>query len=418
MVIINTMRNLSVIIPLRNSEKKLSVIFERLNTVSIPRDLNINEVIFIDNGSSDNTFTTATLLSREYPNLNAAIISYKKKVDAKKAARLGLSHATSKLNLIIRPNLADMDVKLNRLSSKLLRQKKAHIPLLSVVMPVYNAEKFLAQAINSIMKQTFRDFEFIIVDDASTDQSYQIAQRFAKRYPDRIKLFRNEKNVKQAKTVNFAIQKTRGDYIARMDADDIALPMRFERQIEYLKNNPKTVAVGSQCLIINENGRVTGEKTFPTSFEEIHDYIFKFCPAQQPSLMIAKKRLPKDFEYYDHDLSPVEDTEFIFKLFKYGRVENMPEYFLLYRIHGNNSSLMSVKKSFCLTLLSRLKGVFYHGYRPTPAGILFTVAQAVAVFLLPQKLSQALYKFVKAEMKSEKSRNTHKRLAYHIAKSL
>src|SRR5687767_3766504 len=195
---------------------------------------------------------------------------------------------------------------MRNISKSKIKQKVNAAPLLSVVMPVYNAEKYLKQAISSVMKQTFRDFEFIMIDDCSTDSSFEIMQKFAKRYPKKIKVFQNDKNIKQAITVNRAIKMARGEFIARMDADDISLPDRFERQIEYLNNHKHTVAVGSQCLIINSKGRITGEKHFPTEFGEIYKYIFKFCPAQQPTFMIARKRLPYDFEFYNHGLSPVE----------------------------------------------------------------------------------------------------------------
>jgi len=273
-------------------------------------------------------------------------------------------------------------------------KKLTNIPILSVVMPVYNAASYLEEAIDSILAQTFSDFEFIIVDDASTDKSYEILKNYQKK-DKRIRLLRNDKNLKQGATVTRALDEAKGSFIARMDADDISDKYRFEKQIDYLTTHKKVVAVGSQCLLINKKGKVMGEKTFPTEFEQVYKYIFEFCPVQQPAMMFAIKRLPKDFAFYDHGMSPVEDVELLLKLFKYGRVENINEYLLKYRIHGENSSLKHLKHSFFLTFISRMRGVFLHGYRPTVKGVAVTFAQFAVVMLLPQGTSMALYKAVK-----------------------
>ncbi|HVZ11848.1 MAG TPA: glycosyltransferase [Patescibacteria group bacterium] len=412
------MKNLSIIIPIYRGEKTLKDTFASLEKVKIGRGLKLAQIIFVDDGSPDRTFETLSNLSGE-SSLPVSFVSYKNKLGHKKAGAVGLKYSTSKLNIIVKSDLSDLDTKLSRLQKRLEKEKENRPPTLSVVMPVYNAAPFLKQSINSILKQTFKDFEFIIIDDASTDNSWEIVQKFAKKYPNKIRAFQNERNVKQAKTVNRAIKMARGDFIARMDADDVSLPNRFEKQIEYLRTHPKTVAVGAQCLIIDAKGKITGEKKFPTAFDDVYSYIFKFCPAQQPTFMIARKRLPHNLEYYDHDLSPVEDVEFLFKLFKYGRVENLPDYLLLYRIHGNNSSLKNYRRSFFLTLLSRVRGVVFHEYKPSPVGIAYTLAQTVAVSLLPQELNTKIYKFIKEEAeKSTSQERSYRRLAYQFSKSL
>lgn len=269
-------------------------------------------------------------------------------------------------------------------------------PLVSVVMPVYNAAPYLVAAIESILQQTYKHIEFIIVDDQSTDISWEILKAYAKKYPQ-IKIFRNRTNQKSALTVNKAIAKTTGTFIARMDADDIALPNRLEKQVTYLLSHPATVVVGGQCILIDKNGDRIGEKTFPLTHEEIYKYIFQFCPAQQPTLMIAKDRLPQAFKYYDHGMTPVEDVELLFKFFPHGKVENLPDVLLQYRIHGKNSSLINVKKSFFLTLISRIRGVLFYGYRPTLAGVLFTIAQTLVVMIFPTRFLLMLYTIMRKD---------------------
>lgn len=261
-------------------------------------------------------------------------------------------------------------------------------------MPVYNAADYLKISMDSVLTQSFKDFEFIIVDDASTDDSYTILKKYQKK-DKRIKLFRNKTNLRQGATVTFALGKAKGDFVARMDADDIAMPGRFKKQLSYLLENPKTVAVGGQCILIDGKGKKIGLKNFPTNFEDVYKYILEFCPAQQPSMMFAIKRLPRDFSFYDHGMSPVEDVELLFKLFKYGKVENMPDYLLTYRIHGENSSLKNLKRSFFLTFISRMRGILFHEYKPNPKGLVITFAQFAIVMILPEKLTYSLYKTIR-----------------------
>ncbi len=267
-------------------------------------------------------------------------------------------------------------------------------PLVSVVMPVFNAGEFVGRAIESIQNQTYRNFEFIVVDDRSSDNSWEVIKEKAKKY-DNMKVYRNTQNLKSGKTVERAIAHAKGAFLARMDADDIALPSRLEKQVAHLLAHKKTVAVGGQCILIDRSGSMIGQKLFPTDFAQIYKYIFQFCPLQQPTMMIARDRLPENFDFYGHGMTPVEDVELLFKLFRHGKVENLSDFVLMYRIHGKNVSLVNFKKSFFLTLLSRMRGVVYHKYRPTPQGVIMSIGQTILVLAFPQRVTFFLYKMVK-----------------------
>ena len=108
-------------------------------------------------------------------------------------------------------------------------------PKVSVLMSVYNGEKYLREAVESILNQTFRDFEFIIIDDGSTDSTNEIIRSYS---DCRIRLLENEENIGLTKSLNKGIDQCRGEYIARMDGDDVSLQQRFSKQLEYLINNP------------------------------------------------------------------------------------------------------------------------------------------------------------------------------------
>lgn len=122
--------------------------------------------------------------------------------------------------------------------------------LVSVVMPVFNAEKYLFEALSSIVNQSYQNLEIIVVDDASTDSSVSIVESFS---DTRIKLFKNESNLKIVKTLNFALTKVNGEYIARMDADDISHPERIRKQVEFLEKNRGIDILGTNIWVIDQN---------------------------------------------------------------------------------------------------------------------------------------------------------------------
>ncbi len=127
-------------------------------------------------------------------------------------------------------------------------------PKVTVLMPVYNAEKYLKTAIESILKQTFSDFELLIINDGSTDGSEEIIRSFNDK---RIRLFNNEQNLGIIKTLNKGLNLAKGEYIIRMDADDISLPDRLELQVKYMEENPGIGISGTQARIFGDTKKFT-----------------------------------------------------------------------------------------------------------------------------------------------------------------
>ena len=137
-------------------------------------------------------------------------------------------------------------------------------PLVSVILPVYNGEDHISECIESILSQTYKDFEFIIVDDASTDKTPGILSSFSEK-DSRIKIFRNKKNQRQTISATIACQNAIGKYIARIDADDVALHHRLERQVQFLENNPDFGLIGAWSDRINDKGDVLNKWTVETN---------------------------------------------------------------------------------------------------------------------------------------------------------
>jgi len=192
----------------------------------------------------------------------------------------------------------------------------------SVIMSVYNEEKYLKGAIESILNQSFKDFEFIIIDDGSTDRSSQILDRYAKK-DKRIKLI-YQKNIGLTKSLNKALELARGEYIARMDADDIAYKFRFEKQIRFLKKHPKIGLVGNYVDVIDEKGEKIGQLIYPIDDKKIRELLIKKNPFCHSTVMLRKSVIEKT-KGYDEDFSTGEDYDFWMRISKYYQMANLPE---------------------------------------------------------------------------------------------
>ncbi len=274
--------------------------------------------------------------------------------------------------------------------------KTKKTPLVSVILPAYNAEAFLVDSIESILNQTYKNFELILINDASVDKTTQIIELYKKDYPRKIKVITLTSNLNGGgdRCANLGIAKANGKYIARMDADDIAHPTRLEKQVAFLENNPKVVLVGSNAWVINQQGQVIGEKLEPTTSHEIYTSYFTFHPMIHPSCMIRTNINGKKFEYVI-EYSANNDYNTFFRLLCKGHLfANLPEKLLYYRIHGKNDTFVHVKKKLFNTLKIRYTMVTQYGYNPTLKGVLSTVAQAT-LLLIPEKMLISLYFFTK-----------------------
>lgn len=213
--------------------------------------------------------------------------------------------------------------------------------LLSVLMPVFNSELFVAEAIKSILNQTFKDFEFLILDDASTDKSYEIIKNSEKKDP-RIKVFQNEKNLGVVESRNKLINLSKGNYIAWLDSDDIAIENRLDKQIRFLKDHPEIGLVGAYPIIIDENGEKIGKWAFETEPKKLKIELFFHSPFLSSSVMIRKNCLSQNF--YDPRFSVSEDFNLYSKISEHYETANIPEFLVKYRINSKGLSKSNTEK--------------------------------------------------------------------------
>jgi glycosyltransferase involved in cell wall biosynthesis len=207
------------------------------------------------------------------------------------------------------------------------------IPEISVIIPVFNAAPFLQESIESILNQTFSDFELIILNDKSTDESLEIIKRIQSK-DNRVIIIDKEQNVGPANLRNEGINAAKGTFIALMDADDIAAPTRFEKQITVLKTNPEIGVCGTGFTFFGSKNNKTIKHS--TNHDAIKVSFLYSCNIGNPTVMF-KKEVLGDLKF-DNDYVPAEDYDLWSRLLAKTHFYNIPESLLNYRQHDNNIS--------------------------------------------------------------------------------
>lgn len=226
------------------------------------------------------------------------------------------------------------------------------MPKISVIMPVYNGEKYLRQAIDSILSQTFSDFEFIIINDASKDSTEEIIKSYN---DERIVYLKNEENLGVAGTLNKGIDAARGEYIARMDADDISMPDRFLKQVTIMDSNKDIGVCGGNLIIFGEE---IDERNFIYSETDKKirvDMIFNSAFAH-PAVMIRSSILSDNIRY-DIDFEKAEDYKMWYDIMRVSKGYNIQEPLLRYRHH--QKQVTKVNKDEQTVAVTKMRKVMY-----------------------------------------------------------
>lgn len=202
-------------------------------------------------------------------------------------------------------------------------------PLISVIMPLYNAERFVGESIENVLRQTVGDFELIVIDDASTDASAEIARAYAAK-DNRIVLMHNELNSGAARTRNRALDAARGKFITFMDADDLCSPERFAKQLAFFERHPQTDICGSYYTMFGTRGG-DGELKIqvPLTHEEIQYQLFFGCPFGMSSVMLRSEPFKRTGIRFRECMA--EDYQLWVDLSEHLRMANIPEYLTFYR---------------------------------------------------------------------------------------
>lgn len=210
------------------------------------------------------------------------------------------------------------------------------MPKISIVTSVYNCEKYIGETIKSVQDQTLRDWEFILIDDCSIDNSSSIAEKIAGTDP-RIKVIRNDFNQGQSVNLNNGIKMADGEYIARLDHDDICHPERLQKQLEYMENNPDAVLVASRSMILNEGKCLSGAEITQNDAEARFLAAIGIQDAIHSSFFIRKSAMEENNIWY-RDYKYAEDYALYTELMTVGTVHIMEDNLMTYRVFDGNTT--------------------------------------------------------------------------------
>jgi len=262
--------------------------------------------------------------------------------------------------------------------------------MISVIMSVYKPnQKYLDEAIASILNQTYKDFEFIIINDGCL---------FSHVDDPRIRVISNEKNIGLTKSLNFALDIAQGEYIARMDADDVSYPKRLEEQVKFLDENPDHILVGTWAEIIDEDGKKIREVKYPCENEVIQRELIKYNPFFHSSIMFRKGI------YYNENFRYAQDYELYFRLTKgwddgKKKLANIPLFLQQYRETSNSITSSKNREQIGYVIIAKLRAFLDNGYT-LPDGIY--LLKTCLTWLLPVSIKRLVKNVIYVLKKTER----------------
>jgi FkbM family methyltransferase len=236
-------------------------------------------------------------------------------------------------------------------------------PTISVVMTVFNGEEFLSETVDSVLNQSFRDFEFIIVDDGSTDATADILSKYAPR-DSRIRVLRNGKKGRAA-SLNLGISLANGKYVANNDADDLATPGRLEEQVAFMERNPEVGVLGSAYEVITDSGAVIDLVRHPLEDSEIRSVILRDNPICHSSA-ILRKDIALAVGGYRSTFEPSEDYDLWLRMSERSKLANLHNVLVRYRVHANQLSVRKLEHQRLCVLAASTAAAFRKQGRPDP----------------------------------------------------
>ena len=224
-----------------------------------------------------------------------------------------------------------------------------HSPIMSVVMSIFNGQAFLPEAVGSILNQTFREFEFVIIDDGSTDGTAGALSSYARR-DGRIRVVRHE-NKGRAESLNVGIELARGKYIARMDADDISPPERLRMQIDFMERRPDVGLLGGAIELISSKGTVIDTRRPPLEDSEIRSSMLRYNPYHPAVVM--RREITLAAGGYRRALLDADDYDMYLRIGERSQLANLDQVVLQYRLHPQQVSIKNMRQQTLCVLAAR-----------------------------------------------------------------
>jgi hypothetical protein len=248
-------------------------------------------------------------------------------------------------------------------------------PRVSVVLPVYNAERFVAEAVESILGQSLTAFELVVIDDGSTDRTPGILAGLAAR-DRRVRLVSRE-NRGLTRTLNEGLETAAGEYVAIMNADDVALPQRLEKQAAFLDAHPQVAAVGSQTRFLADGGGRGPATSLPRAPDAVRAFLAKASPLAHPAVMLRRSAVLA-VGGYRPQIEPAEDYDLWLRLAQHHDLANLPDVLLDYRLHAGQSTAKACESVAIATLVAQAAAKRRAAGEPDPVQTVSAVERGLA----------------------------------------
>lgn len=267
--------------------------------------------------------------------------------------------------------------------------KKTIEPLVSVVIPAYNAKSYIRAAVDSMLNQTYVNIEVIVIDDGSTDGTLEVLSDIN---DARLKIFKNDKNMKIVATLNKGMKIAAGKYIARMDADDYSYPDRILKQVNFMEVNESVAVLGCAIDICDSELNTLHKRLYPETHKDVLSKIFRYNPFAHPAVMIRKAAIGSS----EYELNWAEDYDMWFQLGRNGKLSNLSDTLVKLRTHRDSISQSKTVYQEKLTLYIRLKAVFEYGYKMTTGDKLYFFMQCIGVYIIPSRVKFYLFSKIRS----------------------
>lgn len=263
-------------------------------------------------------------------------------------------------------------------------------PVVSVIMATYNVQEYVGEAIESILNQTLENFELIIIDDFSNDNTLNIIEEYAAK-DKRIMLIKNSCRMGAAATRNKGIIKARGKYVAIMDSDDYSYPDRLQWQVNFMEANKDVILSGGSIEICDEELNPLNIRSYPVTHDVIMKNFFRYCPFGH-SAVIFRASQASDI-LYNEAFRAAQDYDFYLKMSTLGKLANIDKALVKLRTRRTSISSGRAKEQALLTLYVRIKAICEYGYRMSFLDKCYWLVQFIAVYLVPNRLKFWVFNF-------------------------
>lgn len=264
---------------------------------------------------------------------------------------------------------------------------------ISVLMPVYNSENYLKDSIESILNQSFTDFEFIIIDDASKDDSWAIIKEYEKN-DKKIVALQNIVNIGTTKSLNTGLSLAKGKYVVRMDADDWSYPERLKKQYEFMEKHQDVGVSGGTIEVCDKNLNILNVRDYPLTDSKIRKIIFRYSPFAH-SATIWNRKIMMEVGGYNENIPVSQDCELYFSVGKLSKLGNVGDKLIKLRMHGESVSISKNLEQEKYAIFARIKAVMEYGYKIRSSDIVIMIGRVMAMFLVPKTIKFFIFNLLR-----------------------